>query len=329
MTSGRSVVVTAPSRLHFGMFGFGQPSVRQFGGVGVMLAAPVLRLKVTPQANFEPAGADAARIAGVVERLARAGWCGPSPACRMEAVETPPSHVGLGSGTQLAMAVAAGINAFLGRPRCTAEELARACGRGVRSAIGLYGFARGGLLVEAGKRPGQRISPLVAHATLPAQWRFVLLLPRGQQGPAGDAERLAFETLPPVPLEVTERLCRLALLDLLPAGVEGHFREFSNALYEFNRLAGSCFSAVQGGLYADGLRRQLVDWLRWQGVKGVAQSSWGPGLMALAADQDTALRLVEQIGQRDDAMALDVMISPPASQGATLEVDGAMQEAAV
>ena len=40
----RTVLITAPSRLHFGMLSFGHAEERQFGGVGAMIDAPGLRL---------------------------------------------------------------------------------------------------------------------------------------------------------------------------------------------------------------------------------------------------------------------------------------------
>ena len=66
-------------------------------------------------------------------------------------------------------------------------------GRGERSAIGTHGFARGGLLVEGGKRAAGSVSRLIARLELPDAWRFVLLIDRERRGLSG---RTSGERLP-------------------------------------------------------------------------------------------------------------------------------------
>src|SRR5215813_718317 len=101
------VEVTAPSRLHFGMFSFGQASARQFGGVGAMVDAPGLRLRVWPAERFWAEGPLAQRVEALAARLISAGQLTRPPDCRIEVVGAPPEHIGLGTGTQLALAVVA------------------------------------------------------------------------------------------------------------------------------------------------------------------------------------------------------------------------------
>src|SRR6185437_12492214 len=112
-------------------------------------------------------------------------------------------------------------------------ELARSVGRGLRSAIGLYGFAKGGLLFEAGKLSSDEISPLVGRVAVCGAWRWVLLCPREETGLHGESERLAFDRLPPVPPGITDELCSLAALEIMPAAATGDFSRFSDALYRF------------------------------------------------------------------------------------------------
>ena len=50
--SSRPVTVRAPGRLHFGMFSFGVPTLRQYGGVGVMIDQHQTELQVTPADRF-------------------------------------------------------------------------------------------------------------------------------------------------------------------------------------------------------------------------------------------------------------------------------------
>src|SRR5262245_48657082 len=73
--TGRSmqIHVTAPSRLHLGMFSFGRPDVRQFGGVGMMVNDPPTRLEVTPAAEFHATGHEADRAVDFARRVVSAG----------------------------------------------------------------------------------------------------------------------------------------------------------------------------------------------------------------------------------------------------------------
>lgn len=310
--------VIAPSRLHFGMLSFGQPHVRQFGGAGAMIDAPGLELTIAPAASLEAIGPLAERALQFARRVVRSLPDGKLPPCRIEIVRAPRPHAGLGSGTQLGLAVAAGLFRF-GERHARVEELAAAAGRGERSAIGVHGFAQGGLLVEPGKTSGG-VSPLLCRVPLPTEWRFVLLAEPEAEGLSGTAERQAFERLPPVPLETTDRLCRELLMHLLPAAVEYRFDEFSEALYRYGHLAGSCFAAAQGGAFATPRLARRVALIRDMGIAGVGQSSWGPTLFAVLPTATDARRFAARLAANADTADLEVTIAAPNNRGATVEL---------
>ncbi len=200
--SCRIVHVTTPSRLHFGMLSFGNPDVSQFGGAGVMISKPRVALALSESEGFRARGPHAARVQKFASHWR--DYCGLSPRelnCEILVEQAPREHVGLGLGTQLALAVAAGLNALLDRPQPPQAELAASVGRGKRSAVGTHGFMRGGIIVERGKRRGETLGRLERHLRLPAQWRVVLICPKAHAGLAGAAEQSAFNQLPAVPLE--------------------------------------------------------------------------------------------------------------------------------
>src|SRR5262249_44809242 len=143
--------------------------------------------------------------------------------------------------------VAGGLNAFCGLPSQTPQELALSVGRGLRSAVGTYGFVFGGLIVEQGKLSCEPISPLDCRIDLPEEWRFVLIRPRGLVGLAGEKEGEAFGSLPAVPQAVTEELIALVRDRLVPAAATADFAQFAESLYSYGRLSGECFAARQGG----------------------------------------------------------------------------------
>lgn len=314
----RTINVITPGRLHFGMFSFGRSDVRQFGGVGVMIDRPGVHLQITPAPQFTAHGPLALRVAAVVDRLTTAWRLEHAPACRIEVMNSPPEHAGLGTGTQLELATTAGLNAFREGHSLSAAELAQLSGRGARSAIGTYGFLHGGLLVESGKLPGEVLSPLEHRIELPDPWRFVLFVLPGA-GLAGEAERRTFGSLPPVPPEVTVQLRSEMARQLLPAALDGQFDRFAESLYRFNREAGMCFADSQGGPYASSSIARLVARLRDDGVRGVGQSSWGPTVFAVQENEEAASHLVENLTCALPAGAESLVVRP-VNSGAAIHI---------
>jgi beta-RFAP synthase len=311
---------------------FGGQSRRGFGGIGAMVSPPVLRVRVSTAKQFSVQGPLAQRADGVAQQLVRLGRLPAELPCRIEVLEAPGEHQGLGVGTQVTLAVATALLRWFDRPDANSRvadvgELAVALGRGRRSAIGAHGFVQGGLLVDGGVNEQQgssrRIAPLVARVEIPAAWRFVLLAPHDTQGLSGSAERAAFDHLPPVPDEVTAELCREILTGLLPAAVEADCDAFGESLYRYSRLAGSCYSSVQGGAYGSPRLEALVHRARELGARGVGQSSWGPTLFALLPEQAAAERFVERLLQSPEGAQLSVLIAAPDNAGVRVSVSPA------
>ncbi len=351
-----AVEVRAPARLHIGMLSFGTPGTRWFGGVGAMLDRPAVQVRIRRAARLEARGLHAERAARFAQQCA-AYWNLGDVGCAIEVVAAPMSHVGLGSGTQLGLAVAAGMR-HLFRMGTEASlppavphpvqgelhpseddwlfdvrdalELARAVGRGRRSCVGVYGFSRGGLIVEAGRMvrdaagpeddATRDFSPMVSRARLPSAWRCVLLIARDAAGLSGDAERAAFKRLPPVPREITAELSRIALLEMLPAAVEGHFIEFSLAVRNYGVLAGAPFAPESKNLPYAQATADLVELLGELGYPGSTQSSWGPAVMACCESLEKAGALVDRLESLGLSDHHDIVIARFDSQGAVLRV---------
>lgn len=306
-----AVEVRAPSRLHFGMFSFGRVDARQFGGVGVMVEQPGLHLRLSAAAELSASGPGADRALQYARRVAEHLQI--APRFQLEILAAPPAHVGLGSGTQLGMSIARAVLSWQGVEEPTVEQLVAACGRGKRSAIGAHGFLNGGLLIESGKLRDEELSPLAARVAMPEEWRFVLITPRGDAGLHGAAELTAFERLPPVEPSVTEELQRLAFDELLPAANEGNFLRFRDTLEAFNNLAGVCFAAAQGGRYAPQSQR-VIDELRADGVRGYAQTSWGPTVCVICESINVAEALANE--WREPSRNAAVQVTACAFRGA-------------
>jgi beta-RFAP synthase len=307
------------------MFSFGQYDVPAFGGVGVMLDRPSLVLELRPGDDLLCEGPLAARAETFAHAVAERWGMSGELRCALRVAEAPPQHVGLGTGTQLAMAVAAGLNCFLRRPDPGGVELARCVGRGRRSAIGLHGFSRGGLIVDPGRlaaadnSAGSDIPAEIERVALPDVWRFVLLRHHRDTGRHGEAEESAFAQMPPVPLEVTAQLQAIVREEMLPAARMSDCARFGEAVYEFGRLAGACFASHQTGAFASTRNTELVRWLRESGVRGVGQSSWGPTVFALAANAADAQQIVADVGRRYSPRELTSTVAGVSADGAVID----------
>jgi beta-RFAP synthase len=314
------VHITAPSRLHFGLWSLGGAGTRQFGGVGAMVEQPAFRLSATEATRFSTAGQDSALSAEFAQRWSVFHKL-EIPKCCLTIEQALPKHSGLGSGTQLALSVAAALNAFAGLPSQSPQELALSVGRGLRSAVGTYGFVFGGLIIEQGKLPDEPISPLDCRIDLPAEWRFVLLRPRGLAGLAGREETEAFAALTAVPSKVTEQLIVETRDRLVPAAAMADFTAFSKSLYHYGRLSGEIFAARQGGPYNGPVIAALVDEVRGRGFEGVGQSSWGPTVFVVTPSEADAKFLVEKL-EHGCSPELEAIVTAPANQGARIDVRG-------
>jgi beta-RFAP synthase len=288
MSAGASVFVEAPARLHFGVLDLRGALGRRFGGLGAAIPTPSLLLEVAlSSGGLTAEGPDAGRAAEFARRFLE--HHGVPDGARLVVHRSIPAHSGLGSGTQLALAVARALAALHGLPAEPAV-LARAVSRGRRSAIGTWAFALGGFIVEGGRRPGDDgVAPLIGRYAVPGSWRCVVAIPRGSPGLSGEAEAVAFARLPPPPEGEAERVAHLVLMQLLPALVQGDLGSFGAALSEVQRITGAWFAPQQGGIFAPGpgetLIRRLAEW----GAAGVGQSSWGPAVYGLV-DGDVAGR---------------------------------------
>jgi len=287
----RGVRVEAPARLHLGMLAVAGDGERRFGGFGVSVDRPAVVLEAEPADELSAEGRDAERALAFAHRchdaLRLAGGA------RLRVVEAISQHVGLGSGTKLALAVAQALAALEGRD-VDAPGLAEASGRAARSAVGMWTFALGGLVVEGGHLPGvERPAPLLAHHPMPEQWRAVLVVPAATPGLSGGAEEKAFEQLVPAP-ERSAVIAQLVLTSLLPALVDRELDEFGAALTRIQQLVGDSFAAAQGGRFHP-RASPLVDALLRFGAAGAGQSSWGPTVYGVvgseAAGRDLARRM--------------------------------------
>ncbi len=321
-------VVTAPARLHFGMLDPVGIGARRFGGVGVGVESPrvvvgVRRVGSESSEDVAAHGPQAERATGYARR-ARAAF-GVRGGLEVDVREAIPPHVGLGSGTKLGLAIALAV-AELAGVSAGPQQLADASGRGARSSVGSWTFAAPGLVVEAGVRADDAISPLVARYPMPESWRCVLALPRGVEGLSGDAEDRFFSDLFHDRDAIEPRVSRLVLTALLPGLLTDHIEEFGAALSEIQREIGSMFAARQGGVFHP-RAAPVVEALHALGVGAVGQSSWGPAVYGIVDGPARATAVADGLRAAVGA-GTDVRVVDFDRRGAWGARDGSGQAAA-
>jgi beta-RFAP synthase len=308
------------SRLHLGVLHLGteetwpnldgEPALRarRFGGVGLMLAQPRIELALRRAGGWSASGPLAERALAFARQIAGDAGVGPH---ELTVVSAPPEHVGLGTGTQLGLAVARGLMESEGLPAET-PDLALLVDRG------------GGFLVEGGKSSPDSLAPLLVGMEFPSDWTVLVIRPLHFTGTHGTREQEAFANLSMQThaLAATDAQCRLVLLGMLSALVERDVRAFGEALYDFNCRSGEMFAPVQGGVYSHPAAEGLIAWLRRHGLAGTGQSSWGPTLFAVAGSPDQAGFVRDRFLASFSPGDFEVTLASAAAGGVRVERNG-------
>jgi len=324
------LTVSSGSRLHFGLYAFEPQTVpksdadpyrlseasshlrRYFGGLGLMVQQPSTEIRLTTARHFCVDGDSTGRIATFAQR-----WFDfiqlhnsssdplPTPQhglpsvnqlpVRIQVLQSPPQHNGLGAGTQQALTVGHALTQFFLDQTLDPIALARSVGRGLRSAVGTYGFFRGGLIVDRGKLSPGTLGELDGNFPVPEDWRILLITSRSGSLMSGQREVEAFKQLPAIPVQTTQRLIDLTKQRIVPAVLAKDFLAYCDAIYDYGITAGLCFESMQGGPFATPGSQQIVDRIRQLGFQGVGQSSWGPTLFCFAKDSQQADWLQEKL----------------------------------
>lgn len=264
---------------------------RHFGSIGVALNEISTRLTLTAAPQLSFSGLSSPRAEKCVQRLCAALNVSTNLHINLESLI--PEHVGLGSGTQMALAIGSALNAFYDL-NLTVRDIAQLGDRGARSGIGIGVFEQGGLVVDGGRGKFTKTPPIVSHLDIPEDWRFILAFDQRGQGLHGEQEISAFKKLPPFPQQEAARLCYLLLMQGLPAVAEYDLAKFGDVITQLQRSVGEHFAAAQGGIFTSDEVAAAMDWLQQQGAVAIGQTSWGPtGFCAMAGEENTNSLVVE------------------------------------
>jgi beta-ribofuranosylaminobenzene 5'-phosphate synthase len=287
--------VKSVCRLHFGFLDLTGDLGRLYGSIGVALENPKTVVTTTTAEKLIIENGNRKKILGFVEKFSKHYQV--HPTARIHLLESIPEHSGLGSGTQLALAVASALAKICGID-ADARELSSIMGRGKRSGIGIASFQFGGFIMDGGRKR-VRLDDLdtppqiIFRYDFPTNWYFVVVIPETEKGLFGKKEDNLINCLKPSK-KISEEICRLTQIKLLPSLVEKDIEEFGAALTEIDLRNGMFFEELQGGIYRGKFAKNLMEFLLSSGVYGVGQSSWGPTIYGLVDDtnaQDVAQKM--------------------------------------
>lgn len=305
------VTVKSTARLHMGFFDLHGGLGRKFGSIGLSLTSPSLDITVSASKELRVSGLHISPVLGIAKKLIAEIKL--NQAVNVNVKQLIPEHSGLGSGTQLALAIGAAINRLYGL-NLSVDQIAELSGRGGRSGIGIGAFKFGGLLIDGGRKSNTlstspvnaqslatsitsslKVPPLLARYDFPEDWRILLIFDNSQLGIHGDEELVAFKQLPVFSENLAAHLCRSVLMQAMPALLEHDLTAFGGSVRLLQEHVGDYFAPAQGGRYASKKVGAVLQDLEASGVACFGQSSWGPTGFAVFENLQIAESYLQQL----------------------------------
>ena len=331
------VVVEASARLHLGFYNFLEDNIA-YGSIGVSIEVPKVSITACISKDSQliivnKTGIEVSDIIDNVIKKVRDSVNKELPGLRINIVEAIPRHVGLGSTTQMSLAIGAAIMKLLNK-RIKIRELAVILGRGRDSGIGITAFEQGGFIVDSGRRlppnstrvePPKNINDLpypIFRIKVPNDWYFLVFIPKRRVGLDELAERKAMDMPTPLPKELKYELYKLLLLYLIPSITMNDIKTFGNALTKLQVLVGQYFSKYQGGIYCCDETEFVIKSLLKHGAYGAGQSSWGPTAYGIVRGQRQAMKVLTGVRKDIERKGYDMLyfVTKARNKGAVINI---------
>jgi beta-ribofuranosylaminobenzene 5'-phosphate synthase len=266
------------------------------GGIGVTLEWPVIEITAEKSDGVVVQGDPS-----LAERMRKAceAVC-PGKGVEIDIKKSYWNHIGLGSGTQAALAAGTAVSRLYD-VEMSPREIAVKVGRGGTSGIGIGAFERGGFLLDGGHRMSAKKAflpssfskdippaPLLMDHAFPA-WDIVLAIPP-LKGAHDLYEKGIFTKVCPIPVREVEELCHVILMQMLPSIIEEDLETFGRAV---NKIQEVGFKKRELDLQPGA--RGLLAIMRDAGAQGAGMSSFGPTVYAVTDSPD---RVVSAVNHR-------------------------------
>jgi beta-RFAP synthase len=316
------VYVKTPARLHLGLIDLNGDLGRMFGGLGVGIDHPNVIVEAEQSKKFSIEGQETEIVNALAKRFFTAYPM--QPTVHINVKQAIPAHVGLGSGTQLSLAIAVAL-AKLFNVKASTQELTVAMDRARRTGIGTAIFEKGGFVVDGGKAitnpdTPAKFPPLIYRQPFPTEWRFIVAIPNLIEGLSNSEENSAFNKLQKMSAEEVGKICRLTMLKLLPALAEHDIKGFGEAVTAIQEIIGGYFAQVQGGRCTRADIADCIEFMKEIGAYGVGQSSWGPALYGVVKQEEAKQALSKVKAYLDKSVGGQAFVAKANNTGATIKI---------
>jgi beta-ribofuranosylaminobenzene 5'-phosphate synthase len=311
--SNVKITIKTPARLHFGVVNPFNSEYRLYASAGVAIDKPSNVVTIYSGEDLSITGCRSEevlnRLKGLIEEYGiKRG--------RVVIEKCIPQHVGLGSTTQLLLAVAHGL--FLANNiNVDIPLIARKLGLGRISGVGTYIYMYGGFILDAGKKDPHDFPKLLLRLEMPEEWHFIVLIPPGQGLGEREEERVFLSNYR-AREDLVWRASFILYHELVPSILERDFEKFASSLSQLQETVGQIFSSFQGGVFAEYSQR-AISVLRELGVVGVGQSSWGPAVYGVLESREEAEEVAEK-AIRMLGEEVKIMVVKPLNKGALVKL---------
>uniref|UniRef100_A0A7J2TKF8 Beta-ribofuranosylaminobenzene 5'-phosphate synthase n=1 Tax=Archaeoglobus fulgidus TaxID=2234 RepID=A0A7J2TKF8_ARCFL len=305
------------SRIHITLIDMNASIGRVDGGVGLTLDEPYVKIRASESDEIvlKCESENRERFLNAARKMMDFFGKG----IDIEVLSDYRAHVGLGSGTQIALAVGKAYSEIYGLG-LSVREIAKIVGRGGTSGIGISAFEFGGFLVDGGHSWKEKRdflpssaskaspAPLISRLEFP-DWKVILVIPR-ISGAHGISEIELFRRTCPVPLEEVREICHIILMKLLPSVAEKDLDSFLSAIRRIQQIG---FKKAEVERYGSTIKDFLDSF-------PFGMSSTGPTVYTVA---DTNAREKAREAERyfeEKGIECDSLITKARNRGAEVEV---------
>ena len=329
--------ITTPCRIHLSLIDENGYIGRVDGGIGLMLDRPNVIFEASNNAEefqIEAHKYYRESIEVIIEQASKVfkAYNINNKNYHFKLKRYFPSHVGLGSKTQLSLAIAVAITKLKDINDVSIEELTKLVNRGGTSGIGWRGFEKGGFIVDAGHEFGkgkekETFLPSSASKTanpaltilryqIPEHWRFVLVIPNVKKGAYGDEEVSIFQSHAPIPREEVNEVSHQILMKLVPGIIRKDLEGFGEGLKRIQNIG---FKNIEISLQHE-IVKDVLTFFEDYGVKAYGMSSFGPSVVGIVESDDEANDLLKAAQRRVNGVWGHIYLCKPNNDGAKIEI---------
>ncbi len=330
-----SLKITAPCRIHLSLIDENGYTGRVDGGIGLMLDRPNVVLEVSNSADeftIECNKYYKESVHVINEKASKIFkyFHISNKNFHFHLKRYYPSHVGLGSKTQLSLAIATAITK-LKNLNTHIGDLTKLVERGGTSGIGWRGFETGGFILDGGHDFGKgkeketflpsSASSLAKPALtifrydIPDNWRFVLVIPNVKKGAYGDEEISVFQNYAPIPRNEVNEVSHQIIMKVIPGILKNDLSCFGEGL---KRIQSIGFKKIEIDLQHD-IVKDLLKFFENYGLKAYGMSSFGPSVIGIVESEFEAETILKKIQKNQKYSGSHIYICKPNNNGAKIE----------